>query len=139
MKRRLTIWSAAVFALAQSAAADSSDLDGRQLYLQLCAGCHGQEATGGAALEAVAPPDLTAIAERRDLVWPILEVMSIIDGYSKSTEPREGMPVIAEVNEGTSINFDTGNGIAVIVPSNLLALVTYLESIQSPRPTRYVP
>ena len=50
---------------------------GKNLYGQYCAQCHGFDAKGnGAATSSVStePADLTRIAERREGVWPILEV-----------------------------------------------------------------
>ena len=69
----------------------------------------------------------------------MLEVMSIIDGYTKLTTPREEMPVITDLLEGPMVEFDTGNGLVTPVPARLVELVDYLESIQSPPAERYVP
>ena len=121
------------------ASAENQISEGSALFFQHCAVCHGQDARGGSVAGGTPPPDLTRIADRRGSVWPVLEVMSIIDGYTKATEPREGMPVIPELSQGSQIEFDTGNGLAVLVPANLLAVASYLESIQQPRPQRYVP
>lgn len=85
------------------------------------------------------PSDLTRIAARRAGVWPMLEIMSIIDGYTRSTTPREDMPVIAELSEGPMVDFDTGNALLTPTPARLIALADYLESIQSPKPERFVP
>ena len=49
------------------------------------------------------------------------------------------MPAISELTEGAQIEFDTGNGFSVAVSSKLVAVVHYLESIQSPKPESYVP
>ncbi len=115
---------------------------GRMLFVEHCAACHGARGAGdGPAAEGLgtAPPDLTRIAERRDGVWPVLEVMSIVDGYAKRTNPREEMPVIRDFLEGRLVKFDTGNGRISSAPENLLAIVRYLETIQSPEPTSFVP
>ncbi len=68
-----------------------------------------------------------------------LEVMSIVDGYSKRTQPREDMPIIVGLTEGPMVDLDTGNGLTTPTPARLVAIVRYLESIQSPPPVRYVP
>lgn len=115
---------------------------GRALFAENCAACHGPGGTGNGPLAAgldTPPADLTKIASRRDGVWPMLEIMSIVDGYARRTNPRADMPVIAELTEGPMINFDTGNGITRQVPARLVAVVDYLESLQSPPPTSYVP
>jgi hypothetical protein len=69
----------------------------------------------------------------------MLDVMAIIDGYAKRTNPRAGMPVIPALTRGHVVDFGPGNGIAVATPARLLALVNYLETVQSPPPERFVP
>lgn len=123
-------------------ASASSPEQGRKLYVENCATCHGQDARGDGTDSAdldPPPADLTKIASRRERIWPMLEVMSIIDGYTKNTTPRDGMPIIKEISEGPMIEFDTGNGLVSRVPARLVALVNYLETIQKPRPVSYVP
>ncbi|KZY48008.1 hypothetical protein A3731_07235 [Roseovarius sp. HI0049] len=115
---------------------------GRALFAENCAACHGPAAKGSGPLATglkTPPDDLTRIAARRNGVWPRLEIMSIVDGYTKRTNPRDDMPVIPALTEGPLVDFDTGNGITKQVPARLVAIVTYLESIQSPPPTSYVP
>jgi hypothetical protein len=122
--------------------AAGSDLSGRDLFATNCAICHGPTGKGdGPAAPSLQTqaPDLTKIADRRDGVWPMLDVMAIIDGYTKRTNPRAGMPIIPALTEGPMVDFDPGNGIAVATSARLLALVNYLETIQSPQPERYVP
>lgn len=127
--------------LTYPAMGDEQVTQGRDLYLTHCAACHGSDGKGGAqkGTDQIKPADLTKIAQRRDGVWPMLEVMSIIDGYTKATKPREGMPVVAELNEGPQTVFDSGNGRGLAVPERLVAVATYLETIQSPKPRRSVP
>ena len=125
-----------------ASAAAQSLIDGKALFGEHCAACHGADAKGDgpdASNSKTPPVDLTEIAKRRDGVWPILEVMSIIDGYTKVVSPREDMPIIPDITTGPMVDIDTGNGITNTVPARLLALAEYLESVQSPKPTRFVP
>jgi len=69
----------------------------------------------------------------------MLEVMSILDGYLKFTNPREDMPVFEEFLDNDMVEFDTGNGVPTLVPAKLIEVANYLETIQNPAPTRYVP
>ncbi len=125
--------------LALPVIAEETTPNGRNLFLRYCAECHGDDARGGEGNSTTPAPNMTKIAERRGSVWPMLEIISIVDGYTKTTAPQEGMPVISELTKGAQIEFDTGNGITVAVSANLMAIAQYLESIQSPKPERYVP
>ena len=127
-----------VVTLALPMIAEETAPNGRDLILRYCAKCHGDDAVGSQGNTTTSAPDLTKIVERRGSVWPMLEVMSIMDGYTKATETRWDMPVVSELTEGAQIEFDTGNGISVAASANLIAVVLYLESIQSPKPERCV-
>ncbi len=133
------------FLLASLAPLDAladTEMTGSELFEANCAMCHGFEGKGDGQIAKslrTPPPDLTQIALRRDGVWPLLEVMSIIDGYTKGTNPRTGMPVVAAITEGPLVDFDPGNGVSVLTPKRLVDLATYLETIQDPQPERYVP
>lgn len=142
MQRQWLIWALCTIVWATDASSESQDTDGRTVYVEYCAACHGIEGRGdGPSSDGLAtkPADLTRIAARRDGVWPMLEVMSIVDGYTGLTNPRENMPVIADIIAGPMVDFDPGNGLITQVPARLIAVVEYLESIQSPRPSSYVP
>ena len=115
---------------------------GKVLYEQNCVSCHGIDGRGDGFVARrldTSPADLTGIAARRDGVWPALEVMAILDGYNRNTLPREDMPVFENFLDNEMSEFDTGNGMMALVPTKLIEIVYYLESIQDPAPTSYVP
>ena len=115
---------------------------GKVLFEENCLSCHGPDGKGDgpSAADLNTPPvDLTRIAARRDGVWPMLEVMTILDGYNRNTLPREDMPVFENFLDNEMSEFDTGNGVPTLVPTKLIEIVYYLESIQDPAPTSYVP
>jgi cbb3-type cytochrome oxidase cytochrome c subunit len=115
---------------------------GRDIYLENCVSCHGVTGKGDGPLAAnlrTPPADLTKIAARREGVWPMLEIMAILDGYSRNTLPREDMPVFENLLDNEMTEFDTGNGELTLVPTKLIEVVYYLESLQDPAPTSYVP
>ena len=82
----------------QPLAADSSQVEGRKLYLRYCSSCHGEDATGNGPVASelkTPPPDLTRIRERHGDMWPYLRLRDIIDGRGRRARahgPRE-MPV----------------------------------------------
>ena len=69
----------------------------------------------------------------------MLEVMSIIDGYSRRTLQRDEMPIFDDFLEGDMIDVDTGNGLKTSMSTNLIEIVNYLETLQDPPPVGYVP
>ncbi|SFE02904.1 c-type cytochrome [Roseivivax sediminis] len=142
MRRLLLTLPLVLAACAPETPAAPETAAGAALFATHCASCHGAEGRGdGPAAEdlGAVPADLTRIAARRDGVWPMLEVMAIVDGYARRTDARPGMPVVPEVAEGPTVEFETGNGMVQQTPANLLAIARYLETIQEPQPTRYVP
>lgn len=117
-------------------------MPGKTLFMDNCIACHGASGQGNGPLAAgltTPPADLTKIAARRGGVWPEIEIMSILDGYSRSTLPREDMPVFESFLDDDMVEFDTGNGVAMLVPRKLVAIAEYLETLQDPAPTSYVP
>lgn len=69
----------------------------------------------------------------------MLEVMAILDGYSRRTLPRDDMPIFENFLDNEMIEFDTGNGVKTLAPAKLIEIAYYLETIQDPEPTNYVP
>jgi mono/diheme cytochrome c family protein len=115
---------------------------GNTLYLQHCVSCHGVDGKGdgpAAARLSTSPADLTKIAARRDGVWPAFEIMTILSGYSRNILPREDMPVIIDLLDNEMSEFDIGNGEAVLMPTKLIAIASYLESLQDPAPKSNLP
>src|SRR5262245_8621401 len=101
--------------------------EGRKLYDQHCAVCHGDNGKGDGPLAEdlkVPPADLTEITKRRDGHFPDVELREIIDGR-RHVRGHGGseMPVWGRV-------FARGNFGEVEVDAKLDALLAYLRSIQ---------
>lgn len=106
--------------------------EGRALFIENCAACHGVDARGNGPMAASldpAPADLTQIAARNGGTMPRAQVMSMIDGYARGTVDH-GMPPFGSLLEGELVPFDSGDGIQTPTPRKLVALLEYLESVQ---------
>ncbi|MGS4947808.1 c-type cytochrome [Meridianimarinicoccus sp. RP-17] len=120
-------------ALCLAASAAAADETGRQEYMNYCASCHGESGMGDGEIARylnVDTPSLTTLSAQNDGVFPLLEVIHVIDGRSGLGPHGTMMPVWgarfkeAEVDEGGPY------GAEVIVRGRILSLATYLESIQ---------
>ncbi|MDJ0820775.1 MAG: cytochrome c [Paracoccaceae bacterium] len=110
--------------------------DGRALFMENCAVCHGADAKGeGPMARAMSEPpaNLTLIAVRNGDTFPRARMLSVIDGYAKSDMDGPDMPEFGALLEGDLIPLDTGDGILTPTPRKLVALLEYLESIQATR------
>ena len=110
--------------------------DGRALFMENCALCHGADARGDGPMAramAKAPPDLTLIALRNGGEFPAVRVLSTIDGYTKSSMDGPNMPEFGSLLEGELVPLDTGDGVLTPTPRKLVALLEYVESIQAAR------
>ncbi len=107
-------------------------IDGRALYLENCASCHGADAKGdGLAARnlTVPPPDLTTLSARNGGVFPRDYVMSTIDGLDRGTHFDPAMPEFGAGDLGETIIVENA-GLGTPVPMQLLILSDYLESLQ---------
>ncbi|SDI69542.1 c-type cytochrome [Lutimaribacter saemankumensis] len=119
--------------LAACAVEDMPEPDeGRALFVENCAMCHGASGRGDGEIAAglrPRPADLTTIAARNGGAFPRAQVLSKIDGYARS-DPQQDMPEFGLLLRGDTVPVDVGDGQFTPVPRPLAALMTYLESIQ---------
>jgi len=105
--------------------------EGRQLYAENCAQCHGPVGRGDgpwAKGMTPTPADLTMLST--DGVFPHARVLSTIDGYHRAQLPSQPMPEFGALLTGATVPVDTGDGVMTPTPRPLAALLSYLESIQ---------
>lgn len=105
--------------------------EGRALYVENCAQCHGPVGRGdGPWAEGMnpAPSNLTQLAENGS--FPRARVLSTIDGYHRAQVPGQQMPEFGALLTGQSVPVDVGDGVMTPTPRPLAALLSYLESIQ---------
>lgn len=106
---------------------------GASLYQKHCTSCHGTTGQGDgprAASFAIPPANLTLLSDRNGGTFPTADVMAQINGYS-GRHQMGGMPEFEEVLQSPIIDWTSPTGEVIPTPEALLALATYLESIQN--------
>jgi mono/diheme cytochrome c family protein len=104
----------------------SAGPDGRALYSQHCARCHGVNGRGdgpAAAALRFMPSDLTALAAGNHGMFPSQRVAEIIEGHGPAAHGARLMPVWGDIFSRTARGRDTPR-------QRVDAHVRFLESIQ---------
>ena len=98
-----------VMGLSIAYAADANP--GKEMYIQYCSSCHGQNGRGSGSVSAflkVKVPDLTLLKKKNKGIFPIDQVMFAIDGrrtlraHGDPKMPVWGESFIAEVTDPKS-------------------------------------
>ncbi len=124
----------ATLGLATACAEQPQKSDSAALYAEFCASCHGLSGKGdgpaAAGLERV-PSDLTTLSARNGGTFPLTNVLSTIDGYTRAKDDNLTMPEFGVMLEDQPmVLVDTGDGIPTPTPEPLLAMAEYLMTIQ---------
>lgn len=128
-------------ALAAESASAPADADhareGRRLYLQYCAACHGREANGLGPVAPVLTPrptDLTTLGRRHGTPLPKPMLGEFIDGRREiRAHGTTDMPVWGE---NLSDPLPASVNAAVRVRGQILLILDYLETVQAPKEAR---
>ena len=108
--------------------------DGEELYLELCAVCHGKGGMGdGPAASALknALPDLTGLAEKNDGKFPRQEVEDSITGKSRIVSHGTiDMPIWGQAFEGVRPDWKMFRREA-LARQRIYNLTEYLATIQA--------
>jgi mono/diheme cytochrome c family protein len=119
-------------ALAQDA--DPAALEsGRAEYLAACAACHGENADGNGPIATMfrSPvPGLTTLAAANEGVFPMLDVIHIIDGRTGVQAHGTPMPTFGARYRREIGDLAGEYGAEQIIRGRVLDLALYLESIQ---------
>lgn len=111
---------------------DVSQEAGARLFEDNCAACHGYDGRGmgsfGQKLLTI-PPDLTGLSKDNGGVFPKDYVLGVIDGFERKPHFSGAMPEFGEGDMGSTVIVEE-NGIGTPIPADMLALVTWLETIQ---------
>lgn len=141
MLRRVFVATVAAVALSASVAnaqpriekgpiKPTSPADGKEMFDQYCAVCHGKEAKGNgpaAAALTKAPTDLTRISARNKGTFPDVKVRRLIEGLDDVTAhgPRD-MPMWGRAFRSL------GTHNPDVAQFRIAALTEYLKSLQQP-------
>ncbi len=108
--------------------AATASLDGKGLFLEYCAVCHGKDAKGaGPAADALKqhPSDLTQISRKNNGRFPDARILAILKGEQPVTaHGNADMPTWGKTFSDMNVNPNVGQG-------RMHALVMYLEEIQA--------
>jgi hypothetical protein len=111
---------------------DVSAEAGAMLFAENCAACHGADARGagefGVQLFNI-PPDLTQLSANNGGIFPRDYVLGVIDGFHRDPRFSQAMPEFGAGDMGPTVIVDE-DGLGTPVPARLLALTTWLETIQ---------
>lgn len=107
---------------------------GRRDFQEFCVACHGDTGAGnGWAAEHLEkrPADLTTISKRNNGEFPTIAVMGTIDGYSRRLHGNMTMPEFGPMLQaGDLVLLETGPGVFTPTPERLIALASYIETLQ---------
>ncbi len=108
--------------------APTAALDGKSLYMEYCAVCHGKDGKGaGPAADALKqrPTDLTQISKANKGKFPDTRILAILKGEQPVTaHGNHDMPTWGKTFSDMNVNPNVGQG-------RMNALVMYLQEIQA--------
>ncbi|MBD3680107.1 MAG: cytochrome c [Rhodobacteraceae bacterium] len=115
-------------------AQEGDPIEGKEIFQDFCAVCHGVAAGGGGPMAQAlrtTPPDLTALAEGNGGTFPAGRVVRRIDGREPLLSHGGEMPLFGRYFEGPErvpLKAETGQPILTSQP--IADLVAWLETVQ---------
>ena len=107
---------------------------GRDLYVDYCAACHGEDARGNGPMAdvlSIPPADLTTLAARNGGAFPTSRVAAQIDGRDPLLAHGGEMPIFGDFFQGldTAIKAETGQPMMTSRP--IVDLIEWLKGLQA--------
>ena len=102
-------------------------LEGKDLYREYCAVCHGADAKGGGPAASALkkqPSDLTELSHKNNGKFPTLSVQMAIKGNGVLEHGTPDMPMWGSIFSNTGQERDLGD-------MRVMALLRYVEQIQA--------
>jgi len=122
-----------IFLAATTTAALGDSVAGQYEYMNNCAACHGEAATGDGPLvtffkEPV--PDLTRLSRDNDGDFPFHETLMIVDGRAGLRGHGDVMPVWGDTFQRAEMAQAGDDESYLVSQGRLLSLVEYLVTVQ---------
>lgn len=106
---------------------------GAALYHRHCATCHGIDAAGQGPMAAVLtlqPADLTALRTGNGGVFPIIRVVTRIDGRDPLVSHGSPMPLFGQLYERQDTMIRAPDGMPILTSREIADLIAHLETLQ---------
>ncbi len=129
---RLAMITTALIACSGLAQAQDGD-PGADSYRTYCSGCHGMDGMGDGAMSeviSVPVPDLTQLSANNDGVFPMLDVIHIIDGRTGLRGHGTPMPLYGALFDD-EVDNPGPYGAPLYTRGKILSIAYYLEAIQN--------
>lgn len=120
-------------AVSQEITTAQDALEGKELFLDNCATCHGVDGTGNgptAPALILQPTNLTLLSAGNDGVFPTFRVIARIDGRDPLVSHGSPMPVYGDFFEGKGVAYPDASGQPIMTSQPVVELLAYLQELQ---------
>jgi mono/diheme cytochrome c family protein len=136
--REMKLKAAFLVAIAASSLTSSGsyaqDVDvGATLFAQSCSACHGAKGLGDgdmANVTTIKAPNLTLLSKNNDGVFPMLQVIHVIDGRTGQRGHGSVMPVWGQIYSDEAAVTSGLYGGVLETRGRILSLALFIESMQ---------
>ncbi|WP_413720991.1 c-type cytochrome [Silicimonas sp. MF1-12-2] len=122
------------FVATSAFAAEPDAAEGKLLFMDFCAACHGETAKGDGLMSkalTIPPSDLTQLSLMNNGVFPTFRVVRQIDGRDPMLAHGGDMPLFGEIFDFPDSAIAAETGQPIITAQSIVDIVTWLQTIQS--------